>query len=139
MENYIDYNFYKSTYKGDMSIEDFEKLVTRASIEVKNSIMNKNIEGFEKEVKLATCSVIDILYKIESIENKKAKLISSEKENRIISSVKVADLSKNYANTTSLKELDEEISNQKNKIKEEIENYLMFTGLLNRSVYGRFI
>lgn len=139
MENYVEYNFYKSTYKGDMSLEEFEKVVTRASIEVRNYIMNKNIENHEKEVGMATCSVADILYKIESIENRKAKLISSEKENRIISSEKVADLSKNYANITSLKELDEEISNQKNKIKEEIENYLMFTGLLNRSVYGRFI
>ncbi|MBP3463758.1 MAG: hypothetical protein J6K45_04680 [Clostridia bacterium] len=139
MENYIDYDFYKSIYKGNMSLEEFEKVVTRASIEVRNYIMNKNIENHEEEVGMATCSVADILYKIESIENKKAKLISSEKENRIISSEKVADLSKNYANTTSLKELDEEISNQKNKIKEEIENYLMFTGLLNRSVYGRFI
>lgn len=139
MENYIDYNFYKSTYKGNMSLEDFEKVVTRASIEVRNFIMNKSIDGYEQEVGLATCSVADILYKIENIENKKAKLISSEKENRIISSEKVADLSKNYANITSLKELDEEISNQKSKIKEEIEKNLLFTGLLNRRVYGRFI
>lgn len=139
MENYIDYDFYKSTYKGNMSLEEFEKIVTRASTEVRNCIMNKNIEGYEKEVGLATCSVADILYKIESVELKKAKLISATKDDRIISSEKVADLSKNYANTTSLKELDEEISNQKNKIREEIENYLLFTGLLNRRVYGRFI
>lgn len=139
MENYIEYNFYKSTYKGNMSLEDFEKVVTRASIEVGNCIMNKNIEGYEKEVGLATCSVADILYKIEKIENKKVKLISDDKENKIISSKKVADLSINYANTTSIKELDEEISNQKNKIREEIEKYLLFTGLLNRRVYGRFI
>lgn len=139
MENYIDYNFYKSTYKGNMSLEEFEKVATRASIEVRNFIMNKNIEDYEKEVGLATCSVADILYKIEKIENKKDKLISSDKENRIISSEKVADLSKNYATTTSLKELDEEISNQKNRIREEIEKNLLFTGLLNRRVYGRFI
>ena len=139
MENYIDYDFYKSTYKGNMSLEEFEKIVRRASTEVRNCIMNKNIEGYEKEVGLATCSVADILYKIESVELKKAKLISATKDDRIISSEKVADLSKNYANTTSLKELDEEISNQKNKIREEIENYLLFTGLLNRRVYGRFI
>ena len=134
MGNYTDYNFYKSTYKGNMSLEDFERVVTRASIEVRNCIMNK-----KKEVGLATCSVADILYKIERIENKKDKLISSDKENRIISSEKVADLSKNYATTTSLKELDEEISNQKNRIREEIEKNLLFTGLLNRRVYGRFI
>ena len=88
---------------------------------------------------MATCSVADILYKIEKIEERKAKLISSDSSDRILSSEKVADLSKNFANITNIKELEEEISNQKNKIKEEIEKHLLFTGLLNRRVYGRFI
>ncbi len=131
MENYIQYNFYKSTYKGNMSLEDFEKVVTRASYEVQKQIINKDIKEYEKEVQLATCSVADIFNKIQKIEDKKAKLISDDK---IISSKKVADLSINYANATNIKELDEEITNLTNKIKEEIKRYLINTGLLYRGV-----
>lgn len=137
--NYVDFSFYIEEYKGNLERKDFERLVTRASLEIRNGILNKSIENCRNEVQMATCSVADILYKIEKIEERKAKLISSDNSDRILSSEKVADLSKNYANTNNLKELDEEISNQKNKIREEIENYLLFTGLLNRKVYGRFI
>lgn len=137
--NYVDFSFYIEEYKGNLKRKDFERLVTRASLEIRNCILNKSIENCRNEVQMATCSVADILYKIEKIEERKAKLISSDSSDRILSSEKVADLSKNYANTNNLKELDEEISNQKNKIREEIENYLLFTGLLNRRVYGRFI
>lgn len=137
--NYVDFSFYIEEYKGNLKRKDFERLVTRASLEIRNCILNKSIENCRNEVQMATCSVADILYKIEKIEERKTKLISSDSSDRILSSEKVADLSKNYANTNNLKELDEEISNQKNKIREEIENYLLFTGLLNRRVYGRFI
>lgn len=141
MIKYTTYDFYKDTYLGDMPKSDFEKLVIRASNEVRNAIMNKNITEHEEEVQLATCSVADILYKIEQIEQKKAKLISSAKEDKILASEQVADLSRTYANTTKLADLDLEISNQKSKIKEEVENYLSFTGLLNRgiSISGRYI
>lgn len=137
--NYVDFSFYIEEYKGSLERKDFERLVTRASLEIRNCILNKSIENYRKEVQMATCSVADILYKIEKIEERKSKLISSDSSDRILSSEKVADLSKNFANITNIKELEEEISNQKNKIKEEIEKYLLFTGLLNRRVYGRFI
>lgn len=141
MIKYTTYDFYKDAYLGDMPKSDFEKLVIRASNEVCNAIMNKNITGHEEEVQLATCSVADILYKIEQIEQKKAKLISSAKEDKILASEQVADLSRTYANTTKLADLDLEISNQKSKIREEIESYLLLTGLLNRgiSISGRYI
>ena len=106
-------------------------MVTRASYEVQKQIINKDIKEYEKEVQLATCSVADIFNKIQKIEDKKAKLISDDK---IISSKKVADLSINYANATNIKELDEEITNLTNKIKEEIKRYLINTGLLYRGV-----
>lgn len=131
MKNYTNYEFYKNTYKGNMPNDDFDRLVIRASTEVQNVIMNRDISNHIAEVQLATCSVADIFNKIQKIEDKKAKLISDDK---IISSKKVADLSINYANATNIKELDEEITNLTNKIKEEIKRYLINTGLLYRGV-----
>ncbi len=141
MKEYTNYEFYKNTYQGNMSENDFDRLVIRASTEVRNTIMNRDISKHEDEVQLATCSVADILLKIEQIESKKSKLISSEKIDKIIASESVADLSRTYANTTKLTDLDLEISNQQSKIREEIEKNLLFTGLLNRRVNidGRFI
>ena len=43
MEAYTDYDFYKSTYKGNMPQNDFDKLVLRASYEVQKNIFNRNI------------------------------------------------------------------------------------------------
>lgn len=141
MKNYTNYEFYKNTYKGNMPNDDFDRLVIRASTEVQNVIMNRDISNHIAEVQLATCSVADILLKIEQIENKKSKLISSEKADKIIASEQVADVSRTFANTTKLTDLDLEISNQQSKIREEIEKNLLWTGLLNRSVNvdGRYI
>lgn len=141
MKEYTNYEFYENTYKGIMPKSDFDRLVIRASTEVRNAIMNRDISGYEEEVQLATCSVADILLKIEQIENKKSKLVSSEKEDRILASEQVADVSRTFANTTKIADLDLEISNQQSKIREEIEKNLLWTGLLNRSVSidGRYI
>lgn len=134
MTNYTDYDFYKDTYKGNMPVDDFERLVIRASYEVQKNIFNRDITGYEDEVQLATCSVADILYKIEQIEQKKAKLISSAKEDRILASEGVGDLNKTFANTNKMADLDAESSNLKNKINEEISLYLLHTGLLYRGI-----
>lgn len=132
MKTYTDYSFYSNTYKGDMPDDDFDRLVIRASAEVRKNIFDRNIEGHEEEVQLATCSVADILLKIEQIEQRKSKLMSSEKADKIIASESVADYSRTFANATNIKDLDEEISNQKSKIHEEIRIYLLDTGLLYR-------
>lgn len=134
MTNYTDYDFYKDTYKGNMPESDFDKLVIRASYEVRKNIFNRDIKGYEDEVQLATCSVTDILYKIEQIEKSKSKLVSSAKEDKVIASESVADLSRTYANTTKIADLDSEISNLKTKIIEEIRTYLLHTGLMYRGV-----
>ena len=139
MVDYTDYDFYKNKYKGNMPETDFNTVISRASLEVRNAIMNKDIIGHEEEVQMATCSVADILNNIEKIKQRKSKLISSEKEDKIIASEQVADLSRTFANTTNLKDLDNEISNQEKQINVEIEKYLFYTGLLNRRIYGRFI
>lgn len=132
MTNYTNYSYYVNTYKGDMPEDDFEKLVVRASAEVRKNIFNRDITNYEDEVQMATCSVADILHKISNLEARADKLVSSDRN--IISSESVGDLSRTFANTTNLNDLENEISNQKLKIIEEIRMYLIHTGLLYRGV-----
>lgn len=134
MTNYTDYDFYKDTYMGNMPESDFDKMVIRASAEVRKNIFDRDITNYKEEVQMATCSVADILLKIEQLETRKDKLVSSNAEDKVVSSESVGDLSRTFANTTNLTDLEKEISNQKNKILEEIRLYLLHTGLLYRGV-----
>lgn len=134
MINYIDYDFYVNKYMGNMPKENFEKLALRASAEVRKNIFNRDITDYKNEVQMATCSVADILLKIEQLEARKDKLVSSNAVDKVISSESVGDLSRTFANTSNLTDLETEISNQKNKIVEEIRLYLLHTGLLYRGV-----
>ena len=129
MNIYTDYNFYKNTYKGNMSEDDFNRMVIWASYEVQKNIFNRDITNYEDEVQLATCSVADILLKIEQLENKK----STSLENKTLKSESVGDYSRTF-DSSSVTEIEVEISNQKQKIKEEIKKYQLDTGLLYRGV-----
>lgn len=134
MTNYINYSYYVNTYKGNMPEDDFEKLVVRASAEVRKNIFNRDITNYEDDVQMATCSVADILFKIEQLEIRKDKLVSNNAADKVVSSESVGDLSRTFANATNLNDLENEISNQKLKIIEEIRMYLLHTGLLYRGV-----
>nr|DAL21459.1 MAG TPA_asm: Head Tail Connector Protein [Caudoviricetes sp.] len=129
MEAYTDYDFYKSTYKGNMPKDDFNKLVLRASYEVRKNIFNRDVEKYKDEVQIVTCSITDILLKIEQLENKKETILST----KTLKSESVANYSRTF-DTASVDDIDVEISNQKEKIKEELKKYLLFTGLLYRGV-----
>ena len=129
MEAYTDYDFYKSTYKGNMPQDDFNKLVLRASYEVRKNIFNRDVEKYKDEVQILTCSITDILLKIEQLENKKETILST----KTLKSESVANYSRTF-DTASVDDIDVEISNQKEKIKEELKKYLLFTGLLYRGV-----
>lgn len=131
MIEYADYKYYLNSYKGDMSEFDFKRLLIKASAIINNHIFNRDIKGYEEEVQIATCSVIDILYNIENI-NTKINQISNE-NNKIVASESVGDLSRTFANSTII-DLNNEIANQKNKIEEEIRTYLLSTGLLYRGI-----
>lgn len=133
MTNYTDYDFYKDTYMGNMPESDFDKMVIRASAEVRKNIFGRDITNYKEEVQMATCSVADILLKIEQLETRKDKLVSSNAKDKVVSSESVGDLSRTFA-TPNLTDLEKEISNQKNKILEEIKLYLLHTGLLYRGV-----
>ena len=129
MTTYTDYKFYTNTYKGNMPESDFDRLVIRASYEVRKNIFNRPIEGYEEEVQLATCSVADLLLKIEQLETKKNITISD----KTLKSESVGDYSRTFDNS-SVSDIEAEISNQKTKIIEEIRMYLLDTGLLYRGV-----
>ena len=68
---YTDYNFYKETYKGSIvpDEETFNRLVIGASACIKSITFN-NVDknNVIDEVKYATCSVADVLYKQETID-----------------------------------------------------------------------
>jgi len=127
MINYIDYDFYKNKYMGDMPEENFEKLALRASAEVRKNIFDRDITNYENEVQMATCSVADILLKVEQLENKKDTILS----NNNLKSESVGDYSRTF-DTLEIDNVNVEISNQKEKIKEELRRYLLYTGLLYR-------
>ncbi len=129
MIQYTDYDFYNNKYKGNMPQDDFEILVIKASYEVQKNIFNRIITGYEDEVQMATCSIADILYKIEQLENKKDTTISGKE----LKSESVGNYSRTFE-TSSTTDIDIQISNQKEKIKEELRNYLLTTGLLYRGV-----
>ncbi len=130
MKTYTDYAFYKDTYKGNMPKDDFDRLVIGASYEVQKNIFNRDITGYEYEVQLATCSVTDILLKIETLEKKKDTIISEN----IVKSESVGDYSRTLESIT-LSDIEVQISNQKENIKEELKKYLLDTGLLSRCLY----
>lgn len=134
MKKYTDYTFYSDKYMGEMPEESFERLVIGASVEIRKHIFDRDISKYEEEVQMATCSVADILFKIQKLEQRIDKLVSSDKEDKIVSSESVFDLSRTFANTTNISEIEKEITNQKAKIIETIKLYLINTGLLYRGV-----
>ena len=129
--NYTTYEFYKDTYKGDKIPQgnDFDRVSLRASVEVRKNIFNRDVTRYDNEVQSATCSIADILYEIEELEEKKKIAISD----KVVKSESVGDHSKTY-DITTVKDIDLQISNLETKIREELFNYLSWTGLLYRGV-----
>lgn len=65
-----DYNFYSLVYGGTMPEDDFNRLRTRARIEIENltfrRVNNVTDESVIERVKLAECAVIDELTRTEN-------------------------------------------------------------------------
>lgn len=130
MNNYIDYDYYNKTFKGDLIPQErFEKYAIKASNKVRNRILNKDISLFESKVKNATCSVANILYN-QYLNQEKLKNILNGTE-KVISSEKVGDYSRNISNV-SIDDLKKLSSNEyiDSLIESELEDYLLATGLL---------
>lgn len=134
MNNYIDYDYYNETFKGDLiPQEEFEKYAMKASNKVRNRIMNKDISLFESEVKNVTCSVAEILYN-QYLNQERLKNMANGTE-KVIASEKVGDWSRNFSNV-SIDDFKKLSSNEytDSLIEEELEDYLLMTGLLYSGV-----
>ena len=132
MSNYIDSDYYYLTFKGTLIPQrEFEEYATKASNEVRLKIMNKNISNYEAEVKNATCSVAEILYNQSQIKQKIQSIILGTE--KVVSSEKVGDYSRNFSNV-SVSELQKQCDSITQRINDELEKSLFFTGLLYTGV-----
>lgn len=109
---YVDYSFYKDTYRGNIPQDVFNKLSIKASKYIDYVTFNR-IDKVTEDIKLATCEVIDILYE------------SSKKGDMEIKSETSGKYSISYADTN--KTVDQ-------KKYEVVKAYLGHTGLLYRGV-----
>lgn len=128
----VDYEYYTNTFKGDLVPQDkFDKLSQIAESEVMASILGKDYTGFETNVKNAICEIIEVFYNQELIKGKyMGTIIGNEK---IITSEKVGDYSRNYSSNSS-KDLQELLAKSEQEATIEIGNILrknlLLTGLL---------
>ena len=130
--NYIDYQYYSVTFGGTLIPQtNFNKIATEASNIVRNSIMNRDITGYETQVKTATCLVAECVYNQTLKKNKINNVISGT--DSIITSEKVGDYSRTLSNV-SASELKTLIADTSKEIDGILQDYLLMTGLLYNGV-----
>lgn len=80
MNLYADYEYYTSTYKGNLPKEEFEKSIMKASAYVRRITFGRADDNMElEEVKLATCAVCELLANDEKVRNKHSgRAVTSE-------------------------------------------------------------
>lgn len=130
--NYIDYQYYSVTFGGTLIPQtNFNKIATEASNIVRNSIMNRDITGYETQVKTATCLVAECVYNQTLKKNKINNVISGT--DSIVTSEKVGDYSRTLSNV-SASELKTLIADTSKEIDGILQDYLLMTGLLYNGV-----
>lgn len=80
MNLYADYEYYTSTYKGNLTKEEFERSITKASAYVRRITFGRADENKElDEVKLAACAVCELLANDEKVRSKHSgRAVTSE-------------------------------------------------------------
>lgn len=80
MNLYADYTFYVSEYRGNLTDEEFDKSVIPASAYVRRITFGRADDNMEmEEVKLATCSVCDLIANDEKVRSKHSgRVVTSE-------------------------------------------------------------
>ena len=80
MNLYADYTFYVSEYRGNLTDEEFDKSVIPASAYVRRITFGRADDNMEmEEVKLAACSVCDLIANDEKVRSKHSgRAITSE-------------------------------------------------------------
>lgn len=124
MNLYADYEYYTSTYKGSLAKEEFEKSIMKASAYVRSITFGLADDNMEmEEVKLAACSVCDLIANDEKVRNKHS--------GRAVTSENTDGYSVSYESGGNGGTADELLSR---KISDTLELYLMPTGLLYMGV-----
>ena len=134
MNNYIDDNYYYDTFYGELiPLEEIEKYVALANNEVRLRLFNRPVDktSFEEIVKTTTCRVAEILYTQSLKEQRIENILNGT--NQIVTSEKVGDYSRNLS-AVSLADLKADYGSTSQKIDEEVEKSLLFTGLLYSGV-----
>lgn len=77
---YADYEYYTTTYKGSLSKEEFEKSIMKSSAYVRRITFGRADDNMEmEEVKLAACSVCDLIANDEKVRSKHSgRAVTSE-------------------------------------------------------------
>lgn len=80
MNLYADYEYYTSTYRGNLTKEEFEKSIMKASAYVRRITFGRADDNMEmEEVKLAACSVCDLIANDEKVRSKHSgRAVTSE-------------------------------------------------------------
>ena len=124
MNLYADYEYYISAYKGKLAEEEFEKSIMKASAYVRRITFGRADDNMEmEEVKLATCSVCDLIANDEKVRSKHS--------GRAVTSENTDGYSVSYESGESGGTADELLGR---KIFDTLELYLMPTGLLYMGV-----
>lgn len=124
MNLYADYEYYTSTYKGNLPKEEFEKSIMKASAYVRRITFGRADDNAEMdEVKIATCAVCDLIANDEKVRSKHS--------GRVVTSENTDGYSVSYESGGNGETADELLGR---KIFDTLELYLMPTGLLYMGV-----
>lgn len=80
MNLYADYEYYTSAYKGNLTKEEFEKSIMKASAYVRRITFGRSDDNMEmEEVRLAACAVCDLIANDEKVRSKHSgRVVTSE-------------------------------------------------------------
>ena len=121
---YADYEFYTTTYKGNLLKEEFEKTIMKASAYVRRITFGRADDNMGmEEVKLAACAVCDLIANDEKVRSKHS--------GRVVTSENTDGYSVSYESGGNGETADELLGR---KIFDTLELYLMPTGLLYMGV-----
>lgn len=124
MNLYADYEYYTSTYKGNLPKEEFEKSIMKASAYVRRITFGRADDNTEMdEVKIATCAVCDLIANDEKVRSKHS--------GRAVTSENTDGYSVSYESGGNEETADDLLAR---KIFDTLELYLMPTGLLYMGV-----
>lgn len=124
MNLYTDYEYYTSTYKGNLPKEEFEKSIMKASAYVRRITFGRADDNTEMdEVKIATCAVCDLIANDEKVRSKHS--------GRAVTSENTDGYSVSYESGGNGETADDLLAR---KIFDTLELYLMPTGLLYMGV-----